>query len=127
MIRRGAHEWQPQSHVDRTVELQRLERDQPLVMIHRDRRVEAELSLRPDECSVRRERPAGVDAGPARATDGRDDHARFFVAEQPMLARVRIEAEHPHARPADSEPPAPARISTMVLRESVGSGGTSPN
>ena len=47
-----------------------------------------------------------------------------FFKTQAQLAENRALLQ---SEKADSEPPAPARISTMVLRESVGFGGTRPN
>src|SRR5262249_23468948 len=46
VVGRGAEERQAQRDIHRALELQGLERDQPLVMIHRDRRVEIELPRR---------------------------------------------------------------------------------
>src|ERR1700674_5484061 len=49
VIGRGAHERQSQRDVHGPIKLQSLERYQPLIVGHRDRRVEAEAAAPPDE------------------------------------------------------------------------------
>src|SRR5579872_3579861 len=98
MVGRSPDEWQSDRDVHRAIKLQRLERDQALIMIHSHSRIETKSAIAFDKCSVRRERPVRIDAAFARALDRRRDDALLLVAEDPIFAGVRIEAEHADAR-----------------------------
>ena len=61
VVGRGAHEGQPERHVDGMIERERLDRDQRLIVIHRERRVVA-APRGGVKHRVGRKRPARVDA-----------------------------------------------------------------
>src|SRR5262249_32204892 len=82
MVGRGADEWQTQRNVDGAIELESLERDQALVVIHRDGRIEPEAALLLNECSVGRERAESVDSLALRRSNGRSNETTFLVSEQ---------------------------------------------
>ena len=88
----GPHDRQPQRDVHRAMHPQELQRDVPLVVVHGDNGVETPVASLHHE-RVDRQRPFEVQARPPASLDGRDDDPVFFVAEQPALAAMRIEAQ----------------------------------
>jgi len=71
-------------------------------VVHREGRVEILVVAQP-EISVRGERAEGEYALLGGLADGRDDDVLLLGAEQPAVAAVRVEAEHPDARLVDDE------------------------
>src|SRR5271170_7302977 len=69
VIGRGTDKRQPERDIHGAIKLQSLERDQALVVVHRDRRVEGELPGGPDEGGIGRERTARVNSVAARTLD----------------------------------------------------------
>ena len=80
----------PKRDVDAAVEIDRLDRDQRLVVIHAQRRVVA-APRRGVEHRVGGERPARVDAGGAQRGDRRRDDVDVLAAERAGLAGMRVE------------------------------------
>ena len=102
VIGRGAHERQPERDIDRVVEGQRLDRDQRLVVIHRERHVVARARGGVKQ-RIGRQRAARIDAVGAQALDrGRDD-GDILLAERAVLAGMRVETGHHQPRPRDAE------------------------
>ena len=100
MIDRRADNRQAERDVDSTLEIQQLARDMTLVMVHADNRVVCLLANGEIENRVGRQRPFHTPALAARPLNGRPDLANLFVAEQSVLACVRIQAGHGNARTA---------------------------
>src|SRR5689334_21613102 len=73
------------------MEVQELQRDQSLVVVHRDYRVEF-AGDRLMKQRIGRIRPAGVRTVAARPFDRGLDDATLLAAEKSVLTRVRIEA-----------------------------------
>ena len=103
VVGRGAHEGQPERHVDRAVESQRLDRDQRLVVIHAERGVVAGARA-PRWNSVsagsgpRASMPSALSCATAGATI-----AQILLAHGAVFAGMRIEAGDREARPRDAE------------------------
>ncbi len=100
MIRRGPDDRQAERDVDRLVEVDQLDRDQALVVVHRDQRVVPAL----DEVAERR--IGHQRAGEPRRWQGgerRCDHVAILGPEQPALAGVRVEPDHADPRLGDRE------------------------
>ena len=123
VIGRGADEWQSNCDIHGAIELQRLERNQPLIVIHRDRGVEIKRVGLADERGVGRERAVGVDAFALRAPNRGRDHADFLVAEHPAFTGMGIQPEHGDSRMGDAERDAQVRreqanrIEDVALRQ----------
>jgi len=91
VIRRCAHEWQAEGHIDRVIESQGLDRDQRLIVIHRKRHVVARARGRMEE-RVRWQRAAGIDTFRPEPFDGGMDQRQILVAQRAIFARMGIEA-----------------------------------
>src|SRR5690348_12710264 len=88
----GADDWQAERHIDCFAEGETLNRDQTLIVITGRDRVEL-AARRTHEQRVGGEGTAGFDVvSSATGFDGRRDLARFFRAEQAVLAGVRVES-----------------------------------
>ena len=86
----GADDRQAQGHIDGAVEADGLERDVPLVVVHRhDGVVGAGQGMMKQ--GVVGERTGDVDALTAAIVDGRADDRLLLIAEEPVLAGVRVE------------------------------------
>lgn len=98
MIRAGAGLWQTQGHVDRIIEIQQLERNEPLIVIHGDDRVE--MSARGiAENGVRHGRTTeNRGTGSIETRDGGYNDPAFLIAEGSVLSSVRIQTRHRNAR-----------------------------
>src|SRR5579863_82857 len=83
VVGRGANKGQAEGDIHGAIELQRLKRNQALVVIHRDRPVEAETIVMPHEGRIRRQRAEGLESGALRTPNRRTDAAQLLVAEQP--------------------------------------------
>ena len=99
----------PRRDVHALVEVQQLQRDQPLVVVAGPRRVEAPGRRRGTR---RRGRVAPRSRGEARGRDARArrldrraHQALFLVAEAPGLAGVRVQPRDRHPRRRDAEAP----------------------
>src|SRR3981189_2158938 len=103
MMGRRAYERQPEREVDGAIELERLERDQALIVIHRDRCVEGEFTVTLDKGSIGRERSVGVDSDASCAPDRGINHPGFLIAKKAIFARVRIKTEHSNSRRRNPE------------------------
>jgi hypothetical protein len=100
MVRRGADERQPERDVHAGPEGGQLERDEALVMIGADDRVEGLLDHGAIKESVRgpgRER----DLFPGQHRDGGRDQTLVLVAEKAVFTAMRIDAGHGEARLPD--------------------------
>jgi len=104
----GAHERQAERDVDAALDAEVLDRNEPVVVRHRDDDVE--FARMPGgvagahEDSVGSVGPAGVDPFAARRGDrGRDD-AQLLVAEETAFAGVRVEPGDRDPRPCRAEP-----------------------
>ncbi len=103
VVGRGAHERQAERDVDRMIEGERLDRDQRLVVIHRERRVvgrargRVEHAYRPAAARARRCPRA------REPLDRRRDHRPILLAERAVLAGMRIEAGDRKPRARDAE------------------------
>ena len=102
VVDRRADERQAERHVDAAAERRRLERGQPLVVIHGDDRVVSARDVG-DEDRVRRDGPRDVDTGGPRRVDGGRDDLDLLPAEMSALAGVRVEPAHGDARRGDRE------------------------
>ncbi len=109
VVHRHAEERQPDRHVDAgeagpgaallvVVEAERLHRHVPLVVVHRDHDVEL-APAGAGEDRVGGQGTVHVEPGPPRVLDGRDDPGLLLVAEEAVLARVRIEPAHRNTGP----------------------------
>ena len=102
MVRRRADEGQPQGDVDAAREIDGLERDQGLVVIHAQRGVIARARGGVEQ-AVGRRRAGDRDALGLQCRDrGRDDLG-LLAAERAALPGVRIEPGHRQARRRDAE------------------------
>jgi hypothetical protein len=96
VIGRRAHDRQPERDVHRLVEVDQLDRDQALIVVHRDHRVVAAV----DRVAERRVGDERAEQRGRRARlleRGRDD-VGVLVAEQAVLAGVRVQADDADAR-----------------------------
>ena len=82
VIRRGAHERQAERHIDRMIERERLDRDQRLIVIHRERGVVAAPR-------------GGVEHGVGRQRPARQNALRGATARR--RARPRLRSSSPSA------------------------------
>ena len=102
VVGRGADDRQAERDVDAAVEIERLQRDQRLVVVHAQRHVVAGARVRGEQ-RVGGVRAGRVDPLGAQRGDGGGDDARFLVAEPAVLAGVRIERGDRDARVGDAE------------------------
>ena len=102
VIGRGADEGQAERDVDAAREVDGLDRDQRLVVIHAERRIVGRARGRMKQ-RVGRRGAAHLDAVRAQSLDGRCDHAAFLVAHGALLAGMRIECGDGKARARDAE------------------------
>ena len=102
MIRRRTHERQAEGHVDAAVEGERLDRDQRLVVVHRDDRIVglARLGVEQGIGGMR-----SRDRQPFRQKrrDCRTDDGLVLAPDRACFARVRIETGHRDAWLLDAE------------------------
>ena len=89
MVDGGAHDGQPQRHVDRVTEARMFEHRQALVVIHGEHRVEG---FKPFGCKqgVGRERTGRIDFLAPHALQRRNDYALFFIAQMPAFTGMRV-------------------------------------
>ncbi len=102
MIGRSAHDRQAQRDVHPLVEIERLQRDQRLIVIHAQRRIVA-LALARGEQGVGGMGAGDVDALGAQHGDCGGDDPRFLVADPALLAGMGIERGDGEARAGDAE------------------------
>ena len=102
MVDAGADDRQAQGDIHRIVEMQQLQGNQPLVVVHADHRVAGPLN-REVEQGVRAVRSARGDSLLLGRADRRRDQALFLVAEQALLAGVGIERQDRQARALQRE------------------------
>ena len=93
MIGRGAEERQAQRDVHAAVEIQRLDRDQRLVVVHADRGV-VPAARGGVEHRVGGQRSAQVHAFAAQPVQHRNDHLDFLAADLAAFARMRVQPRH---------------------------------
>ena len=110
VVGRGADEGQAQADIDAAVEVQRLHRDQRLVVIHAEDRVigGARLGM---EGRIGGERAQHAEALLLQGCECRADDVDFLAAHGAVLARMGIEAGEGEARLGNAEDSAagPAR------------------
>ena len=102
MIHRRPHDRQAQGDVDGPPEGHQLDRDEALIVVAGDHRVELALGGAAEH-RVARNRVADVDAARAAALDRRHEHVFLLVADQAILAGVRIQAGQSQPRPRHPE------------------------
>ena len=102
VIDRGAHDRQPERHVDARAEARVLEHGQALVVVHREHRIGFAQALGIEK-RVGGQRPDDVVARGAQRVEHRRDDFDFLAAEMAGFAGVRIQARDEHARPRDAE------------------------
>ena len=90
MVGAGTHNRQAQRDIDSLIEIERLDRDQRLIVIHAQRRVIAFAGMRSEQ------RVGGVRAGYSQSLgpkrgDRRSNDCDLLAAHAAFLARVRIE------------------------------------
>ena len=102
VVGRGAHERQAQRDVDAAIEIDRLDRDQRLVVIHAQRRVVACRAAAWNIVSAASGPRASI---PARAQfgDGRRDDLDLLAAEAARFAGMRVEPGNREDRRGDAE------------------------
>src|SRR5215472_16261526 len=97
MVRRSPRNRQTECDVHRPLEIERLGRNESLIMEHRQRHIEA-FSAGLREKAVGGKRPLAIDALAARPRDGRSDDVHVLTAEQSSFAGVGIEPAYCDAR-----------------------------
>src|SRR3546814_2194215 len=102
MVGRGADERQAEGNVATLVEIQRLDRDQRLVVIHADRGVVAG-ARRGMEHGIWRQRAGHIEAFGAQALDSRGNDCGIFVAHRTGLAGMSVDPCNRQPRPLDAE------------------------
>ncbi len=102
MVDRGADDRQPERDVDRLAERQQLDRNQSLVVVAGDHRIEF-AAHRADEHCVGRKRPGDIDAALPRRRRRRAEHRLLLAADQPVLAGVRVQSGQPEPRRRTAE------------------------
>src|SRR5687767_7687175 len=102
MIDRGADDRQAQGDVHRPAERRHLDRDQTLIVIAGDDRIELPAH-RADEDRVRGERSTYVDPPTGTGLDRRTEHPLVFTAQQAMLSGVRVQTRETKPRRAHAE------------------------
>ena len=91
MVDRGSDDGQADGHVHSGVQAEHLDRDVTLVVVGGDDEIEFAFRTAQED-RVRRPRSAGVDSLLACRRDGGREALHLLAAEQPVLARVRIDA-----------------------------------
>ena len=109
----GANDRKPERHVDRVAKADELHRDGRLIVVHRDHRIVGPRRALRIAVSA----PIGPSSEPARVSSfkpaprgedaGLDSSRDLFVAQQPLLAGVRIERRDRHPGSAHSQADAP--------------------
>ena len=89
MVRRGAHERQADGHVDRPVEIQRLDRDQRLIVIHADGGVVGGTRLGVEH-RVAGHRAGDVEPLGTQQGDRGGNDLHLLAADGPAFAGVRV-------------------------------------
>ena len=102
MVGRGAHDVEPEGDVDAAVEIDGLDRDQRLVVVHADRGVVAGAGGRVEQ-RVGGVRAREVHPLAAQPVEHRDDRLDLLASHGPGLAGVRVEPGDGEARPGDAE------------------------
>src|SRR5690606_10648981 len=93
---------QPERDVHDRAEIERLQRRQRLIVVHRDHDVAARERLG-RERGVGRHRARDVEAGGREPPDHGLDQIAFLVTQHAALARVRVQAEHGDTRGRQTE------------------------
>lgn len=107
MIDRGPDYRQADGHIHAAIEILELDRDMPLIVVHRDDEIEL-ASRCPMKQAVRRPGTCNIDPlGPSRL-HRRFNLLLFFAAKEPLLSRVRVQAGHRDPRPVKI--PCPANV-----------------
>ena len=91
MVDRGAEDRQTQRHVDPSLEIEQLERNVPLVVIHADDRVESLLPHRHVKQGVGGERAFDGHSTALRPLDRRPDFPDLLISEEAVFPGMRIE------------------------------------
>jgi len=86
VIGRSAHEGQSQGHIDAAMEVDRLDRDQRLVVIHAQRRIVVPPRLGVKH-RVRRQRTARIDSRCSHLRDGRRDDVDLLATTANLVVR----------------------------------------
>jgi len=87
--RRGAHDGQAERDIHALVEIEHLDRDERLIVVHADRRVISGARLGVEH-GVCRKRSARIDPGLAQQGHGGGDRVAVLAAYAALLARVRV-------------------------------------
>src|SRR6185295_20245441 len=102
MVGRGADDWQAKRHVDRLLEVQRLDRDECLVMVH----AQGCVVVGPGTRMKHGVGGVGTGYSPAFGGKGSDrgfDDVDLLASELPRFTRVRVEAGNGEPRLGDPE------------------------
>ena len=91
MIRRGPHKGQSQRDIHPAIEVDRLDRDQRLIMIHAQRGIKGGTGVEVKH-RVGRQRAAHLYPRSVHLGDGRFDDLDLFTSETTGLSGMRIEA-----------------------------------
>ena len=102
MIDRRAHDRESKRDVHGAAKGHQLYGNEALIVIARDHRVEFAAS-RAHEDGVGRKWARHIDAESLRILDGGNDDLKFFLTQQAILARVRVEAGHGELRRVDAK------------------------
>ena len=94
MVRARSHKRQPHRQVHPLIHPQVLHRDQPLVVVHGNHHIELGKTPCPHKHRVRRPGTTRIDPQGPSLLHRRTDHADLLVPQQPILARVRVDARH---------------------------------
>jgi len=102
VIRRRPYDRETQRDVHSILEVQGLQGDESLIVIHAERCVVSSASRRMEHgvCGVR---PRDAPALGAKRSNSRLDKVNFFAAQCPAFARVRIETRDRQCRVGDSK------------------------
>ena len=102
MIGRSADNRQAERHIHPGIEIERLERDKGLIVIHRNCRVIGFARPRSKQ-RIRRMRAADIDPLGLKGGDSGSDHLLLFMAHQSVFTGMRIECGNGKPRAWDSE------------------------
>ena len=104
MIHRGPYDRDSQRDVHRAFEIQKLHRNVALVVVHGHHQVIG-AAPRLQEDGVAGMRTAALDSLGAGRLDGGNDELLVFLAEQPVLARMRVQTADGDAGLVEPEQP----------------------
>jgi len=102
MIWAGADDRQAERDIHRVVEVEKFERDEALVVVHREHRVVVAPRGVAKDCVWYARAYEFGDAGSVECFDGRLDDSLFFVAKLAVFTGVGVEPSHGDAWAGDA-------------------------